>query len=89
MCKRSAAGDYAFVSLSGEVLGAIDIPDIRPFRAVAYLHDQDAVVLTEAWKTLVGGNTRYAVWIYDLSTGGMARLVKNQVLGSHVVYRAD
>ena len=46
-------------------------------------------MLTEAWKTFVGGNTRYAVWIYDLSTEQMVRLVKDQVLGSHVVYRAD
>lgn len=89
LCKRSAAGDYAFVSLSGDVLESLDIPDTGPFRAVAFLHDQDAVVLTEAWKTLVGGNTRYAVWIYDLSTGQMVRLVKDQVLGSHVVYRSD
>jgi len=88
LCKRGgAAGDYAFVSLSGEVLDSIDIADAGPFRAVAYLHDQDAVVLTEAWKTLVGGNTRYAIWIYDLSTEQMVRLVKNQGLGSHVVYQ--
>lgn len=89
LCKRGSAGDYAFVSLSGEVLGSLDIPDVGPFRAVAHLHDQNAVVLTEAWKTFVGGNTRYAVWIYDLSTEQMVRLVKDQVLGSHVVYRAD
>ena len=90
LCKRGgAAGDYAFVSLSGEVLGSLDIPDTGRFRAVAHLHDQDAVVLTEAWNTFLGDNTRYAVWIYDLSTGRSIRLVKDQVLGSHVVYRAD
>jgi len=90
LCKRGgAAGDYAFVSLSGDVLASLDIPDARAFRAVAHLHDQDAVVLTEAWNTFLGDNTRYAVWIYELSSGRKVRLVKDQVLGSHVVYRAD
>ena len=90
LCRQGGAdGDYAFVSLSGEVLDALDIPGAGRFRAVAHLHDQDALVLTEAWKTLIGDNTRYAVWIYDLSTGRMVRLAKDQTLGSHVVYRAN
>ena len=90
LCKKSGAGgNYALVSLSGEVLDALDMPGGGRFRAVAHLHDQDALVLTEAWKTIIGDNTRYAVWIYDLSTGRMVRLVKDQTLGSHVVYRAN
>ncbi len=90
LCKQGGAGgDYAFVSLSGEVLDALDIPGVGRFRAVAHLDDQNALVLTEAWKTIVGDNTRYAVWIYDLSTEQMVRLVKDQTLGSHVVYRAN
>ena len=90
LCKQSGPdGAYAFVSLSGEVLDALAIPDVGRFQAVAHLHDQDALVLTEAWQTIVGGNTRYAIWIYDLSTGKMVRLVKDQALGSHVVYRAN
>lgn len=90
LCEQGGAdGGYAFVSLSGEVLAALDIPGVGRFRAVAHLHDQDALVLTEAWKTIIGDNTRYAVWIYDLSTGRMVRLVKDQTLGSHVVYRPN
>jgi len=90
LCKlRGDTGDYVFVSLSGEVLGSLDIPAGGPFRALAHLHDQDAVVLSEAWNTLVGDNTRYAVWIYDLANDRMVRLVKDQPMGSHVVYRAD
>ncbi|RZV39389.1 MAG: hypothetical protein EX272_00265 [Chromatiales bacterium] len=90
LCKqRGADGAYKFVSLSGEVLDALDIPGVGRFRAVAHLHDQDALVLTEAWKTIIGGNTRYAVWIYDLSTERMVRLVKDQTLGLHVVYHAN
>ena len=90
LCKQGGAdGDYALVSLSGEVLDVLDIPGVGRFRAVAHLHDQDALVLTEAWKTIIGDNTRHAVWIYDLSTRRTVRLVKDQTLGSHVVYRAN
>ena len=56
------------------------------YRAVAYLADQDALVLTEAWNTLVSGSERYAIWIYDLASDRMVRLVGDQYLGSSVVY---
>ncbi len=87
LCKSEP--DYVFVSLAGEVQGRLELPDAGPFRALAYLHDQDAVVLSESWQTLIGDNTRHAVWIYDLASDRMMRLVKNQGLGSHVVYRAN
>ena len=77
------------MSLAGEVLGRLDLPDAGPFRALAHLHDQDALVLSESWQTLIGDNTRHAIWIYDLGSNRKMRLVKNQELGSHVVYRAD
>ena len=88
LCKRKGDDpDYAFVSLDGRVQGTLAISDATQFRAVAYLEDQDALVLTEAWNTVVSDSTRYAVWIVDLKSGRMARLARDQYLGSSVVYR--
>lgn len=87
LCKRES--DYAFIDLSGLVQGSLELADATPFRAVAYLADQDALVLTEAWTTAVSGSTRYAIWVYDLASDRKVRLVKDQYLGSSAVYRAN
>lgn len=87
LCKRQ--GEYVFVELDGRILGNLEIPDVAPFRALAYLADQDALVLTESWKTLVSGSTKHAVWIYDLKNDGMVRLARNQHLGLSVAYRRN
>lgn len=81
--------NYALVGLDGEVQRVLEIPDVDRFRAVAYLAGQDALVMTEQWKTLVSGRTRHAVWIYDLNNDEMSRLVKDQHLGASVVYFRD
>jgi len=90
LCKRGGEDPgFAFISLDGETREALAIPDAGPFRAVAYLDDQEALVLTEAWKTLVSGSTRHAVWIYDLNDNYMLRLVKDQNVGESVIYRPN
>jgi hypothetical protein len=90
LCKRSGeVRDYALMTLDGTVQRILDIRDIERFRALAYLPDQDAVVLTERWKTLVSGRTRHAVWVYDLENDQMVRVVKSQRLGTSVVYRPN
>ena len=76
----------SIIDLAGEVHDTLEIPDAGPFRAIAYLEDQDALVLTEEWQTVVSESTRYAVWTYDFRNTNMIRLVKDQFLGSHVVY---
>ena len=81
--------DYAFVGLDGEFQGTLAMPDASLFLAIAYLEDQEALVLTESWKTVVSESTRYAVWTYDLRNGNMDRLVKEQFVGTHVVYSAN
>jgi len=89
LCKRGAdEPDYAFIGLDGAVRGTLAIPDAGAYRAVAYLTDQDALVLTEAWNTVVSDSVRYAVWIYDLASDRMVRLAGDQYLGPSVVYRS-
>jgi hypothetical protein len=88
LCKlEDASTSYRFLGLDGSARGALAIPDAGPYRAVAYLADQDALVLTQTWNTVVSDSVRYAIWIYDLASGRMVRLVEDQYLGSSVVYR--
>jgi len=87
LCKRMGERtEYAFVSLAGDVKGTLAIPDATPFRAVAHLDDQNALVLTEEWNAVVSGQPRVAIWIYDLHNDQMVRLAKDQSVGSHAVY---
>lgn len=89
LCKREDESQiYGFFGLDGTARGALAIPDAGPYRAMAYLADQDALVLTEAWNTLVSDSVRYAIWIYDLASDRMMRLVEDQYLGPSVVYRS-
>ena len=89
LCKREdASQSYSLVALDGAARGELAIPDAGPYRAMAYLADQEALVLTEAWNTVVSGSERYAIWIYDLASDRMVRLVDDQYLGSSAVYRS-
>ena len=90
LCKRQEdVSNYALIRLDGTVQEVLEIPDASRFRALAYLADQDALVLTEQWQTLVSGSKKHAVWIYDLKNDAMLRLAENQHLGSSVVYRRN
>ena len=89
LCKREGKSHtYSLVGMDGAVRDALAIPDAGAYRAVAYLADQDALVLTEAWNTVVSDSVRYAIWIYDLASDRMVRLVGDQYLGPSVVYRS-
>jgi hypothetical protein len=65
------------------------LPESRSFRAVAYLQDQEALVLTQPWYTLIGQRGKTAIWIYDLGSDEYYRLVKDQYLGETVVYKSE
>lgn len=80
---------YSFFDLDGTPRGRLSLPESRSFRAVAYLHDQDALVLTQPWRSLVGGRGKTAIWIYDLGRDEYYRLVKDQYLGETVVYKPE
>ena len=78
---------YAFVSLDGEIGESLALPEERPFHAVAYAPDQDIVILTERWQSLVSERPQYAIWIHHRGSGQTYRLAENQHLGDTVVYR--
>lgn len=89
-CKgRSSARtdvDYALADLAGAIDGALGLPADKRFVALAYITGQDAVVLKESWKGVLGSQDKSAVWIHDVRTGANHRLARNLNLGNSVVY---
>lgn len=77
---------YPLVSLDGVTHGELSLPSSRSFRPLAWLPDQDALVLSERWRGLVSDRLRSAVWIYRFGDGTSFRLVDDQYLGNSVVY---
>lgn len=85
---RTQSGDgteYLLTDLDGNVRGRLALPQNKQFLALAYAADQQVLILTEPWRTVLGGE-RFAVWAYDLITGQSHRILKNQYLGASAVY---
>jgi hypothetical protein len=78
---------YPLVSLDGATHGELSLPPSKSFRPLAWLPDQDALVLSEQWRGLLSERPRSAVWIYSLDDGTAFRLVDDQYLGKRVVYK--
>ena len=90
ICRTEVAdGSYRYplVSLDGATHGELYLPSSKSFRPLAWLPDQDALVLSEQWRGLVSDRQRSAVWIYRFDDGKAFRLVDDQYLGDWVVYR--
>jgi hypothetical protein len=82
----SADISYVFAGLDGVVSGSLHLPADKSFRALAYLPDRDAVVLSERWQTWMSGRQRWAVWIYDIGSETSYRVLEHQYLGRTVIY---
>lgn len=80
---------YVFVNLDGVVSGSMQLPPDKSFRALAYMPDRDAVVLSESWRTWVSGRQKWAVWVYDIGEETSYRILEHQYLGHTVIYRPE
>ena len=93
LCRTTASSgrfqSYSFFDLDGTLHGRLDLPESRSFRVVAYLQDQEALVLTQSWRSLIGDRGKTAIWIYKLGSDESYRLVKDQYLGDTVVYKPE
>lgn len=78
---------YPLVSLDGSVSEKLNLPGSRSFRPLAWLPDQDALVLSEQWRRALSDRERSAVWIYRFEDGTAFRLVDDQYLGGSVFYQ--
>lgn len=78
--------EYAYVAIDGSEVEGLPLPGDRDLRPIAYLHDQDVLVLTERWQGRISNRWKWGVWIYRLDTGEFYRLLDDQYLGDTVVY---
>ncbi len=77
---------YPLVGLDGSVSEELSLPVAKSFRPLAWLPDQDALVLSEKWYRPLSDRPNAAVWVYRLEADEAFRLVDDQYLGNWVVY---
>ena len=90
LCRRSLADDrfeYVMAGLDGAVTGILPLPGKRRLQPVAFLPDQDALILSERWRGRFSDRERHAVWVYRFDGEASYRLVDDQFIGPSVVYR--
>ena len=78
--------EYAFVGLDGTRAETLPLPGDQELRPVAYIADQDILVLTERWQGAISDRWKWGVWIYRFDTGEFYRMLDDQYLGDKVVY---
>lgn len=81
-----AEAEYLLSDLQGNLDGVLNLPEGKEFFALAYLENQNALVLKETWSGLLGNQDKHAVWMHDLDTRESHRLAENVNLGESVVY---
>ncbi len=80
---------YAFVGLDGTRHEPVTLPAGHDLRPIAFLPDQDVLLLTERWRTRLAGRVRWGVWAYRFDTQEAYRLLDDQYLGTSVLYLPD
>ena len=80
---------YVFANLDGVVSASLQLPPDKSFRALAYIPDRDAVVLSESWRTWMSGRQKWAVWVYYIGEEASRRILEHQYLGHSVIYRPE
>ncbi len=80
--------NYPFVGLDGQVHDTLPLPVSKSFQPVAWLPDQDALVLTERWQRWMSDTGKTAIWIYRFEDRSMFRFADDQYLGDFVIYRS-
>jgi hypothetical protein len=78
--------EYSFVGLDGTRHESLPLPGDRDLRPLAYLPDQDILVLTERWQGAISDRWKWGVWVYHFDSEEIYRLLDDQYLGDTVVY---
>jgi hypothetical protein len=89
LCRRhldDGRYEYIMVGLDGAVAASLELPELRMLEPLAFLPDQEALVLTERWRSKFSDRQNHAVWVFRFDTGDFYRLLENQYLGRSVVY---
>ena len=80
------AYEFVYVALDGTRADTLTLPGDKDLRPIAWLPDQDTLVLVERWQGRVSKRWKWGVWIYRLDTGDLYRMLDDQYLGDTVVY---
>jgi len=81
--------EYAFVGLDGALHESLPLPADRDFKPMAYLSDQDVLILTERWQSRFANRQKWGVWVYRFDTQEAYRLLDDQYVGDAVLYTRD
>jgi hypothetical protein len=87
--RAESSFEYAFVGLDGTVQASLPLPAAHDLRPMAYLPDQDVLILTERWRSRLADRVRWGVWVYRFDTQEAYRLLDDQYLGDSVLYTPD
>jgi hypothetical protein len=82
----TAVAEYVLADLEGTVDRALNVPADKQFLALTYIDKQNALVLQEVWRSLLGSRDKHAVWIHDVHTGASHRIASNVNLRESVVF---
>lgn len=89
-CKRRsgtfAEAEYVLAALDGTVERPLRLPTDKQFRALTFIEDQNALVLSETWRGMLGKQDQQSVWVQDIRTGESHRLSGDVNLGISAVY---
>lgn len=66
--------------------GRLHLPDNKNFFALGYIEKQNAVILQETRRGLLGTRDKHTVWMHELESGESRRVADNVYLDGSVVY---
>lgn len=81
-----ADSEYVLADLEGQADGRLTLPADRNFFALAYIENQNTLVLQETRPSRLGNRDTHAVWMHELESGESFRVADKVNLGTSVVY---
>jgi len=89
-CKPRAVpyleSNYVLADLEGKVDGQLELPEDKNFVALGYVEKQNALILQETRRGMLGMRNKQAVWMHELESGESHRVADSLNLGGSVVY---
>lgn len=81
-----AGSEYVLADLEGNADGRPALPANKNFFALAYIDNQNALVLRETRQSWLGSRDENAVWMHELESGQSYLVADNVNVGNSVVY---
>lgn len=92
LCQAPGDGQvftYRFLELDGSPGEKLPLPAGLDLKPLVYLPDQNALILTERWRTRFADRVQWGVWVYRFDTQEAYRLFDDQHLGEYALYTPD